>query len=77
MTKDKLIDAFLDMPEDAREDLALALGILLSTPLLRRKLRKKGASEWQAYVAASVLGSLLITNKRLERIAKTLRENQA
>lgn len=77
MTKNEIIDAFIDMPEDTREDLALALGLLLSTPLLRRALRKKGANAWQAYVAASMLGSLLIVNKRLERIAKILRENQA
>lgn len=77
MSKDQLIESFLDLPDDTVEDLSLALGVLLGSIFLRRSLRKKGANEWQVYVATSVMGSLVIMNKRLERIAKILRENQA
>lgn len=77
MTANKIVEAFVDLPEDDREDLALATGILLGSFFVRRSLRKKGANEWQTYVATSVMGSLLIISKRLERITKILRENQA
>jgi len=71
---DQIIQAFLDLPEDQRDDLGHALGVLLGSFFLRRSLRRNGANKWQVTVATSVMTSLVIMNRRLDRISELLKE---
>jgi hypothetical protein len=61
---------------EQRDELIEAVGVLVSSVLTRRMLRKRGASAWQAFAAASALTSLALLNRNIEKLTKAIKESQ-